>query len=175
MLIFFDTETTGVSREDRLAQLAYKSDEGGFEDCKLFKPPVPMNIEATVVNHITNKMVAEKEEFKDSSIAAQLQEFIAGGHYFVAHNARFDVSMLAKEGIIIPPAQTICTLKLIKHLDAGRYLKHHSLQFIRYFYELEVDAVAHHAMGDVMVLEAVYNHLLTLCGDEISPEELAKI
>lgn len=65
MFIFLDTETTGTGTKDRLCQLAYKLDTGEIVN-KLYKPPLPIEIEAMTVHHITNEMVADKPAFKDS-------------------------------------------------------------------------------------------------------------
>ena len=65
MFIFLDTETTGTEKEDRLCQLAYKTEKGEIIN-QLFKPPLPIAIEPMCVHHITNEMVADKPAFKGS-------------------------------------------------------------------------------------------------------------
>ena len=65
MFIFLDTETTGTETKDRLCQLAYKLETGEIVN-ELFKPPLPIAIEAMSVHHITNEQVADKPEFKES-------------------------------------------------------------------------------------------------------------
>jgi len=54
-VIFLDTETTGMGSEDRICQVAYMWN--GEEHESLFKPPLPITIDAMVVTHITNKIV----------------------------------------------------------------------------------------------------------------------
>lgn len=153
-LLFIDTETTGKDEEDRLIQVAYKY---GTESCdELFKPPLPIKIAAMAVNHITEKMVADKPAFIGSATEARLRE-IAHEAIFVAHNAAYDLRMLAKEGVEFPTY--ICTLKIARHVDGGRF-ENHQLQYLRYFYGIEVDATAHDAFGDIVVLEAVFARLL---------------
>jgi len=44
----------------------------------------------------------------------------------VAHNAKFDVDMLVKEGV--QSKKVICTLKLARHLDPERKIPRYSLQ-----------------------------------------------
>lgn len=155
-LVFLDTETTGTGPEARLCQVAYKFQ--GVEAEALFKPPVPIEIEAMAVAHITNRMVAAKEPFIGSAFSQQLEKIISGGNILVAHNAKFDVEMLKREGLEVKIF--IDTFKVAHHLDAeGKILKY-NLQYLRYFYDLEVeDAPAHDALGDVRVLEKLFEFL----------------
>ncbi len=66
MYIFLDTETTGIEKEYRLCQLAYKTETGEIVN-ELFKPSLLIAIEAMSIHHITNEMVEDKPAFKDSS------------------------------------------------------------------------------------------------------------
>ena len=166
-LIFLDTETTGNDmKEDRLCQVCYKFEdvksgdgeviEKGKIVTKNFKPPIPISIKAMSVTNITNKMVENEEAFKGSKTAKNLQE-ILDKNILVAHNAKFDIAMLEAEGIKVP--KNICTLRLARYLDVGCEVPEYSLQFLRYYYEMELDVIAHSAEGDVLVLEALFNHL----------------
>lgn len=149
-LIFLDTETTGISGEDRLLQVAYKyRDEITNE---LFKPPVPIDLVAMATHHITGKMVADKPSFQGSDTYNQLKALSATS-ILVAHNAKFDLGMLEKEGLDFP--RHICTYRLVKYLDYGQY-DNHRLQYLRYFYGMEIEATAHDALGDILVLEQLF-------------------
>ncbi len=75
MLIFLDTETTGNSANDRLCQLAFKTDES-FIVNELFNPGMPISIDAMSIHHITNEMVKDKPPFKGSETWKQLQELL---------------------------------------------------------------------------------------------------
>jgi exodeoxyribonuclease X len=155
-LVFLDTETTGIMPEDRLCQIAYKLD--GKLKCELFKPPLPIKIDAMAVHHITQKMVGVKPPFQDSPLFEELRDLLEGDDaVLVAHNARFDAVMLRHEGII--SKKIICTLKVARHLDMDAVIPRYSLQYLRYYHNLDIDAVAHDAAGDVLVLEGLY-HLL---------------
>ncbi len=166
-LVFLDTETTGNDpQKDRLCQVCYKfadkKDKKGkvVKPGKLlvknFKPPVPISIKAMSVTNITNKMVAKERSFQGSRFAQELQE-VLNKNIMVAHNAKFDIAMLAAEGIKVP--QHICTLRLARYLDENSEIPEYSLQFLRYYYEIELDVIPHSAEGDVLVLEAVFQHL----------------
>ena len=167
-LIFLDTEGTGVDlKEDRLCQVAYKF--GDRMTIKNFKPPVPISVKAMSVTNITNKMVENEEAFSGSEFAQDLQNLL-NENILVAHNAQFDIAMLENEGIKVP--QHICTLKLSRYLDDQAEILEHNLQFLRYYYDIDLnqEVVAHSADGDVLVLEAVFNHIFELAKQKSSTE-----
>lgn len=152
-LIFFDTETTGNTENDFLCQLAYKTDGETFTG--LYKPPVKIPPEASAVHHITNKMVADKPVFKESKEYKKIKElFEDADTIVVAHNALFDLAMLKKEGI--EPKKFICTLRVARHLDREEKFTGYRLQYLRYAMDIEVDATAHDALGDVLILEKLF-------------------
>lgn len=154
-LVFLDTETTGTGPQDRLCQVAYKFQGQEFE--ALFKPPVPIEIEAMAVSHITNKMVVEKEAFFDSAMHKALAEIFSSGHILVAHNAPFDAEMLKRENLEV--AQSIDTFKLAQYLDVEAEIPKYAMQYLRYYHDLDVsDAPAHNALGDIRVLEKLFDY-----------------
>jgi exodeoxyribonuclease X len=159
MFIFLDTETTGNGPDDRLCQIAFRPENGGAIS-GLFNPGKPISIDAMVVHHITEKMVADKPPFKESDEYAELKKLISDiNNVIVAHNAKFDMQMLEKEGI--NTTRVICTLKLGRYLDKNGVIPKYNLQYLRYFLDLDVDAKAHDALGDIMVLEALFSRLDT--------------
>jgi DNA polymerase III epsilon subunit-like protein len=155
-LIFLDTETTGNLPEDKLCQLCYKVEEKLVNE--LYKPDRPISIESMAVHHITEKMVAGKPVFKGSPEFRELQDLIDSGGIVIAHNAKFDVGMLEKEGIKV--GKTIDTFRVARHLDKDGKIPSYRLQYLRYLLGIEVEAVAHDAMGDVLVLEKLFERLL---------------
>lgn len=159
-LIFFDTETTGNTEKDFLVQIAYKSsDKNGNESfAGLYKSEIKIPPEASAVHHITNKMVANKPTFKESADQPIIKKlFEDTNSIVVAHNAPFDLLMIKKEGI--EPKKFICTLRLARYLDKEEKIDRYNLQYLRYFLDLEVEATAHDAMGDVLVLEKLFERL----------------
>jgi DNA polymerase III epsilon subunit-like protein len=72
----------------------------------------------------------------------------------VAHNAEFDIEMLKKEEVY--PKKFICTLKLARYLDREGILEKYNLQYLRYYYNITINANAHDAFGDILVLEAIF-------------------
>lgn len=159
-LLFLDTETTGLEKTDRICQLAYllrRPDAKDFDNPELryFRPPVPISFEAMAVHHITNEMVEHEEAFDGSETKKLLSEL--NDSVLVAHNARFDVEMLAREAVHFPV--WIDTLRVARHLlDSPS----HQLQYLRYSLDLKVIGTAHDAQGDVNVLVALFDHLLSI-------------
>lgn len=150
MIIFLDTETTGIDVENRLCQLAYKVENGESKNL-FFKPPTAISTEASSIHHITNEMVKDKIAFKESEEFNILQKIIDDEGILVAHNAEFDIKVLEWEGIRIN--KFVDTCKIVKYLeDLPRY----NLQFLRYHYEMEIDATAHDASGDILFLEKLF-------------------
>lgn len=154
--LFFDTETTGNTKDDFICQLAYIRD--GKEFSAFYRPPISIPPEASAVHHITNKMVAEKEVFKESVDYPILKSLFENKDTIpVAHNAKFDLAMLDKEGIV--PSRAICTLRVARYLDTENKIPRYNLQFLRYYLGLEVNAYAHNALDDVKVLVALFERL----------------
>jgi len=171
-IIYLDTETTGVEDTDRLCQLAVKriGDKEGLQ--WLFKPPVPISVEAMSITHITNEMVADCITFHDSHVKSDLQKSFLGGDILVAHNAHYDMEILKREGMTLP-AKHICTMKVSHFHDKDAELNKNNLQYLRYFYGLKFDEKInpHDAMSDVIVLEKLFEYYL----QHYTVEEMVKI
>jgi len=156
-LIFFDTETTGNTENDFLVQIAYKCGEENFTG--LYKPPVKIPPEASAVHHITDKMLTEKPTFKESTDQPIIKKlFEDKDSVVIAHNAPFDLMIIKKEEII--PNKFICTLRVARELDKEGKIEKYNLQYLRYLLDLDVEATAHDALGDVLVLEKLFARLL---------------
>ena len=161
-LLFLDTETTGIA-EGRLIQIAYQARGKAANDASMrveyFKPPVPIEIEAMAVHHITEKHLAEKPAFDGSDTHAALKASLSDpGTILVAHNAKFDMGILVREGLPSPAGGFICTMKVAMAMyDLPQY----KMQYLRYLWGIEDDAAtAHDAEGDVAILEKVFDHML---------------
>ena len=151
-LFFLDTETAGL-KDPRLLQLAFVSDQGHAPFSRMYKPPVPIEIEAMEVNHVTEKMVASKPPF--SADKEEVSKLLGTG-IVVAHNASFDLRVLEAEGIYIH--EWVCTMRVAKPLWPE--FKAHRLQYLRYRLGIEIEAGAHEAEADVMVLQHVFDACL---------------
>jgi DNA polymerase III epsilon subunit-like protein len=170
-IIFLDTETTGNEPEkDFLCQLAFKTEKETF--CELFKPAIPIPPEASAITHITNKMVADKKAFQESDNYGPIKLLLEDPtSVMVAHNAKFDLAIIEKEGIV--PVNYIDTLRVARALDTKNVIPQYKLQFLRYYLGIEIEADAHDALGDVLVLEKLFERLLDkiIQEDKISKEE----
>ena len=156
-IVFFDTETTGIDATDFLCQIAYKSGDEVFNE--IYKPAVPIPPGASAVHHITNEMVKDKPAFTKSPEFTRIKDLFENENTIVvAHNMSFDDGMIKKEGIILK--NTICTLRVARYLDKDAKLAKHNLQFLRYALGIEIEATAHDALGDVLVLEKLFDRLL---------------
>ncbi len=163
-LLFLDTETTGNEEKDRLCQICFSYENTLVNE--LFKPPIPISVESQAVHHITPKMVADKPAFIESATYKELEAILEKETtLFVAHNAKFDIGMLEKEGLFVP--QYIDTLRVARALDKNNSIPRYNLQYLRYYLEMEIDATAHDAMGDVLVLKELFRRLK----DKIIKEE----
>ena len=172
--IYCDTETTGLDPEDRLCQLAAKFSHDGFVINELFKPPVPIKIDAMAVNHITEKMVEEEPAFRGSPEFTMLQNRLSQeGAVFVAHNAPFDIGMLVREGMVVPTF--VCTKKLAMALDPAGKIGRYNLQYLRYKFKMEIEATAHDALGDVLVLERLFEIELEAYQKKYNVDEAAAV
>lgn len=155
-LVFFDTETTGNTEKDFLVQIAYKTGEESFSE--LYKPEIKIPPEASAVHHITNKMVANAPTFQESEGREKIKKlFEDSDSVMVAHNAPFDLMIIKKEGI--KPKNFICTLRVARDLDKDGKIERFNLQYLRYLLDLDVQATAHDALGDVLVLEKLFERL----------------
>lgn len=155
-IIFFDTETTGNTENDVLCQIAYKTQNEQFS--AMYKPKIKIPPEASAVHHITNKMLEDKPAFIESPDFNKIKKlFEDDNSIVVAHNAIFDLMMMKKEGI--EPKQFICTLRVARYLDPEGKIERYNLQYLRYLLEIEIEAQAHDALGDVLVLEKLFERL----------------
>lgn len=164
-LIFLDTETTGLDDKARLVQLAYKSVETDETVNQLFKPPTPIGFDAMSVTNITNEMVEHKQEFLHSEERKILQILLQTDGCLVAHNAKYDIKILENEGLKIE--NFICTEKVARTVIESENYK---LQYLRYSLGLykkinDSEAAAHDALGDIIVLEKLFEYLVEKISD----------
>ncbi|MEF3691909.1 MAG: exonuclease domain-containing protein [Candidatus Moraniibacteriota bacterium] len=167
-LVFLDTETTGLNKEDRLCQVAFKFQ--GKEHSALFKPEIPISVEAMAISHITNRMTDDKEVFKDSEMFRRLRDIFNDSNILVAHNAVFDAEILRREGLEIN--KMIDTCKMAGYLDKEGEIPKYNLQYLRYYFDFEIpDAPAHNALGDIRVLEVIFDYFYDRMKAEVGEEE----
>jgi DNA polymerase III epsilon subunit-like protein len=178
--ILFDTETTGASENDRICQLAFarlntKQTEWVAEFCN---PTIPITFHAMAVHGITNEMVKDLPTFNQTNAAKRFSELNTNENVLVAHNAKFDIDMAAKEGVMWQ-GEIIDTLRCAKHLLPDE--ESHALQYLRYSLGLYLDETndemqelratypdmmaAHNALFDIAILKILLKRLSTLAGN----------
>jgi DNA polymerase III epsilon subunit-like protein len=169
--ILFDTETTGGSQEDRIIQIGAMIVHGK-ENIEVYDElcysEVPIKLEAMEVHNIVPDMIDGKPSFLETTAWGKISEYNNETNYLIAHNIKFDLGMLEKEGFE-NNYTLIDTLKCAQHLYDD--LPYHRLQYLRYALELykteknEADKLgitikAHDAIGDVLVMKLFLSELV---------------
>lgn len=172
MVIFLDTETTGVESKDRICALGLIYDQ--INHFELINPGKKIPPSASAIHHITNEMVTEAPTFSSSKSYLKLRELNSTENVLVSHNAPFDLAMLEKEGLTWQ-GRVIDTLKCSKSLMDD--LEGYSLQFLRYelrlyrheretFRAYDLPITPHHALSDALHTKMVLEYLLDLADIE---------
>ncbi len=169
--LLFDTETTGISQEDRIIQIGlmvvHSKDDIEVYD-ELCSAQIAIKLESMEVHNITPDMIEDKEPFLNTNAYKKIQEFNNEENYLIAHNINFDLTMLEKEGFN-NNYTLIDTLRCAKHLYPD--MPYHRLQYFRYALDLykieqnEADKLsitikAHDAIGDVLVMKLFLTKLV---------------
>lgn len=172
MLVFLDTETTGLEPTDRLCALGWICEDDLHYE--LINPAKKVPPSASAIHHITNEMLNESPVFALSRSKIKLKDLNKLDNILISHNAPFDLAMLQKEGITWQ-GRVIDTLKCSKALMDD--LDGYSLQFLRYelrLYRTEVDffneygvaIIPHHPLSDALHAKMIYEYLLDLADEE---------
>ena len=195
-LIFFDTETTGSSKDDQIIEIGaiitdingnlieYFDELCATEDGKLIHP------EAMATHGIRNEDLEGKEPFTKSRFFNQLDRLNSKNNYFIAHNLPFDLERLKFYGFS-PKAKLIDTLQCAKHLFEpqeilGEWeyaLPNYKLQTFRYILfskeqeeaeakKFNIDIKAHSALSDVIILKMFFNELIKRVNAKTKKEAL---
>jgi len=177
--ILFDTETTGNQEEDRIIQVGAmvvgtKGEVEVYDE--LCSAPLAIKIEAMEVHNITPDIIEGKEPFTTTKFYKDLAELNSENNYLIAHNIKFDLGMLEKEGFE-NKMKLIDTLRCSKHLFPDS--NYHRLQYFRYslgLYQKEqaeaskhnITIKAHDAIGDVLVMKLLLSELVAKVKEKYS-------
>ena len=172
--VLFDTETTGNQDEDRIIQIGAmivnsKIDIEVYDE--LCSCEVDIKIEAMEVHNIVPSMLENKNSFIQTNAYKKITQLNNENNYLIAHNIKFDLSMLEKEGFV-NKYTLIDTLRCAKHLYPD--MPYHRLQYLRYALELykieeseanklDITIKAHDAIGDVLVMKLFLSLLVKEC------------
>ena len=169
--IIFDTETTGLEKEDRIIQIGalildqHKNIKIYNELCSSY---VKIKFEAMATHHITENMIKNKNKFQNTKFYKELLKLNSAENYIIAHNINFDISMLEKENFS-NKIEKIDTLKVAQHIfeDAPS----HKLQVLRYYLKLNeeeeleskkynIKIEAHNAISDVLITKLLLSRIV---------------
>ncbi len=169
--ILFDTETTGNSEEDRIIQVgAIILSNSGIDTHydELCSTNIDIKIEAMEVHGIVPEDIIGKPNFIETAFYKKLNELNSKENYLIAHNIKFDLGMLEKEGFE-NHLTLIDTLRCAKHLYPQSPF--HRLQYFRYSLELYkdeklkaqnlgIEIKPHDALSDVIIMQLFISHLV---------------
>jgi len=169
--VLFDTETTGNQDDDRIIQVGAmvvgaKGEVEVYDE--LCSSDVPIKVEAMEVHNLTPESIEGKAPFKSTKFWNDLVSLNSENNYLIAHNIKFDLGMLEKEGFV-NQMKLIDTLRCSKHLYPDS--NYHRLQYFRYSLELykeeqaeaqkhNIIIKAHDAIGDVLVMKLLLSKLV---------------
>lgn len=133
-----------------------------FVDCReagvyytLIRPPSP-RVSFTRVHGLTWPMLRDERPFIE--VWPEMAEFIRGADFFIAHNARFDQSVLedacAANGLCLPAMPFLCTLRGSRK---ALRLSSYSLSSVARYFGIELDH--HHAGSDALACGRIYARL----------------
>lgn len=150
--IFLDTETTGFG-QCRMVEIAIR-EEGKKTFVLRVKPPIPIEEGAFKTHGISNEEVANLKPFQETKEYPKLKKLIEE-NLVLAHNARFDIGVLEREGIAVP--NFICTQRVAQKVYP--HAPNHKLQGLRQYLQIDVEGEAHSAGGDVAVLAVLFDQM----------------
>jgi DNA polymerase III epsilon subunit-like protein len=179
--VLFDTETTGNQEQDRIIQIGalIVHDRENIEIFdELCSTNVPISIEAMEVHNITPEIIEGQAPFSQTGFSKAVETYNTPENYLIAHNIKFDLGMLEKEGFV-NRYTLIDTVRVAKHLLPDSPA--HRLQYLRYALELyktekaEADKLgitikAHDAIGDVLVMKLLLSRLVQLTQERFPGE-----
>ena len=181
-LAVVDVETTGLTEQDQVVELAIVSLTPGDLSWRalpqwstLIRPSCPVSVQARATHHIGNDELRDAPSVAALLLRRGLPELGHPGEsevanvpavddvVLVAHNAGFDRRMLVQSGVhpdLLPP-RTICTWRVALHLfpDAPS----HSNQVLRYYLGVDVPLCGlapHRALADALTTAAILEQML---------------
>lgn len=173
-LVFFDTETTSIS-PNYIVTLAYIAVENnkvvkrGMITCN---PDYPISPQASAVNGLTNKMVADKPYFDEAW--KDIQEYFENA-ILIAHNSNFDCKALRLEfkryGLEFPKHWECDTLANAKRLIPKGETKNYKLATLCDYFGIDLGDAYHIADFDTEALLRVFNKLVKISNGNLEVKE----
>lgn len=162
-----DVETTGLdAKQDQIVELSYVEIDEDFNEVSRLStkvnPQMAICPAASAVHGITNNDVAEAPLLIE--VLQDLGEGYFEDAFLIAHNAQFDQRFLSYHWEI---QGVFCTLRAARKMYPEA--PNHKLQTLRFYLDLDVDreAAAHSAEGDVAVLVALLQKMVSDSGESL--------
>jgi len=166
MLIFLDTQTTGLEFNDKILSIGIL-DDTIISKYDLVDEGKKIPSLASSINHITNEMIKGKPKLKDSEVYKFLLENNNENYTLVGHNIKFDLEKLNSVGFFWE-GKIIDTMRITKHLIPE--CEFFSLQFLRYelkLYKKESEPIyPHNSMSDNIVTKNLYDYLKEMVDED---------
>lgn len=157
-----DLETTGLSSFSRMVEVGavrFKVGEEGECFQTLVDPGCSIPHGARRVHGITDEMVSGAPRAQE--VLEQLLEF-ASGCVLLAHNARYDVSIMTTElvraGMDLPPNEVLCTIKVSKRFLPR--MPNYRLQTVAETLEIFPEGY-HRALSDAVAARMIFEKAVT--------------
>ncbi len=157
--LVIDTETTGLSTDDRIVELAavelVDGKRTGVIYHSWFNPGRESHSKALEVHGLTRHYLADKPRF--DNLARNIAEFLIAD-LWVIHNVPFDLRFLRQEfsrgEIALPEVPTFCTLEYARKTHS---LSKNTLNRLCEIYEIDTSMrVLHGALTDAELLAQLY-------------------
>ncbi len=161
MVIFYDTETTGIRTDkDRIIEIAAFDPDNNRTFVQFVNPEMPIPAESTAISGITDAMVANAPNFQ--VVGQNFINFCGADAILIAHNNdAFDKLFLENEAkrssLVLPAWRYIDSLKWSRKYRSD--LPRHSLQALREVFGIPSNQ-AHRALDDVKVLYQVFTNMI---------------
>lgn len=165
-MIIADTETTGLTNEDKLVSLSMVKVNDNFEVIdernQYFNPNREISPEATAIMGLTNKQLIGQPTFEE--VAQKIIDYV-GDETLVFHNSPFDMRFLNREfkacGIDIN-WKVIDSLELARNVfnSTHKRCKHNLDALVEYYDLTNLRKEYHSSLVDTLMLAKVYPLLL---------------
>jgi DNA polymerase-3 subunit epsilon len=157
--LVIDTETTGLSKEDRIVELAavelVDGKRTGIVYHAWYNPERDSHPRALEVHELTSDWLADKPRFGD--LIMELASFLIADEWII-HNAPFDLRFMEREFSIahypLPVAKIFCTLTYARR---AHELEKDTLNKLCELYDIDTShRVVHGALTDAELLATLY-------------------
>jgi len=164
-IVFFDTETTGMTRFDQIIEIAaveYVCGERTRTFRRYLLPTCEINPKAEAVHHISMAFLKEHGQ-SPKDVLDEFFAFLGQDVLLAAHNLEFDMGMLKNECLAFGYSTELCevsfcdTIVLARHLVPG--LPHYRLSCLIEEFGL-AGANSHEAVSDADACAALFFKLI---------------